>query len=160
MSEEKEVRPSETPEPSAPEVRGHQASGSSPAAVATVRTLQRLECDIQEVLKKHARALERYERALSAYEDAQAALQMDPTNKVLSDALANAKESRDSYKHFMDVSQQGLTFLETTRARLQAASEQKSKFFFRLGSVPLLYSSTVSFVDCTVDGFVLGCSSS
>ncbi len=121
MSEEEQtVRSSGTPEA---------------AAVANVRTLQDVQRDIQkENVEFFYQARKEYRGAVSAYDAAWTASKSDPTNKVLSEDLAHAKEFRDIYKRLLDISEAHLEELEAERAQLQAAanraSEQKSKFLF------------------------------
>ncbi len=116
-----------------------EASGSSPATVANMRTLQDVERAIKENNATHIRVGETYATAIAAYLAAQAASKRDPTNKVLSDELADAKETRDACKSLIAAIEQGLATLQSERAQLRAAatassSEQKSEFLFYVHS--------------------------
>ncbi len=136
--EEKTVRSSEVPEaavPSAPP-EAHPASGNSPAAVVSVRTLQDVQRDIQKESEQLDQARKEFRAALSAYDDAWTASRREPTNTSLSEDLAKAKESKDDYKRLLDSSEKLLEDFKAERAELQAAakassSEQKSTFLFR-----------------------------
>ncbi len=119
---------------SAPEAHGHQAPGSSPAAVSNVRTLKDVQRELEKENAEYDQAVPRYVYALSVHESASAASRMDPKNKVLSEKLASAKESMDSYKSLWDTIAQRIAILQTERAQLRAvaaaSSEQISKFLF------------------------------
>ncbi len=132
--EEKGNSSTVTPEAVRTATETHQASRSSPAAVARVRTLQDVQLEIDTEKVKFHKAREQFEKALSGYQTALDASKTNPDNKVLSEELAEAKDFKDSYKSLMEVNAQRLASLETKRAQLQAAAnaptEHKSKFLF------------------------------
>ncbi len=127
--EEKTVRSSESPltVPSAPDREAHQASSSSPAVIANVRTLQDVERDFNKKKAQFDEAAMEYDAALSAYDAALAAWNKDPKDKALSEDLAHAKVSRDAYKFLMDGSATLLAYSRAEHALLQASRVQKSK---------------------------------
>ncbi len=135
MSREEKGNPSTvTTEAVRPATEAHQASRSSPAAVARMRTLQDVQLEIDTERVKFHKAREQFEKALSGYQTALDASKTNPDNKVLSKKLADAKDLKDSYKCLMEVNAQRLASLETKRAQLQAAAnaptEHKGKLLF------------------------------
>ncbi len=125
--EEKTVRSSETPEAVHSALEAQQASGISPAAVASVRTLQDVEREINNVKVQYNRAMMDYADATSRHKAALAAWNEDPKNERLTDRLEEAKLIRDSSTglvlcRFVYLHAQRLTSLDAELARLQASS--------------------------------------
>ncbi len=120
----------------------HQASDSSPAAVASGRTLRDVQREIDARQVKFDEADEKYQQAVSFYTAAFFALKKEPNNETLSKELADATKFVEVTKGPVDISAQILADLRAERARLQsvanASSEQKSKLFH---SVHLHYSA-------------------
>ncbi len=102
-------------------------------AVANVRTLQDVQRDIQKESMRLAQARGRYEYALWDYDTARTASSEDPNNKILSEKLADTKESRDAHISLMDISARLLAKLDAEKVGLHAAanisSAQYSKFY-------------------------------
>ncbi len=126
MSEEAKV--SETPETDTSASEYCPASGSS-SAVATVRTLQDVQREIDAGQLKFDEADNEYEEALSLYTAAFLALKKEPNNETLSKKLADATKFVEFTKGPVDATAKLLEDLRAELDRLQpVANQHKSKY--------------------------------
>ncbi len=107
-------------------------SGSSPVAVAHVRTIQDVKRELDTNKMMHNQAKREHQTVFSAYSSALTDVEKDPRNQLLASRLAQAEKDLESSARSKDTSARVVGSLAAELDRLKvvakASCEQKSKY--------------------------------